>query len=71
MTPHGPIELSCTTVSPSVHAKCFISAGMLAYDPAGNFLPADESNFSPIPRWNVPERTVIRSGQGCVCGGIL
>src|SRR5688572_16633098 len=41
---------------------------MKAKEPAPRARPADLSNFSPMPRWNVPEMTVTCSTAGCQCG---
>jgi hypothetical protein len=68
MTCQGPMLLSCSTVSPVIHAKCFIFGGMELYVPAGSTFVAAASNRSPVPRFTVPEMIVSRSTFGCQCG---
>ncbi len=65
---HGPVPWSCTMVLPFTQAKWRIPAGQKPYVPAGILRVADWSNFSPMPRFKVPERTVTRSTFGCQCG---
>src|SRR6476659_836096 len=69
--PHGPSPWNWTTVSPFTQTKCFIPAGHVPYVPAGSTSPFVSSHVSPLPKWNVPEMIVTRSGLGCVCGRIL
>ena len=66
---HGPIPLNWTTDFSAVQPKWCILGSMMETLPAGSVVVLAWSKMSPMPKCNVPDRTVTHSTVGYQYGG--